>query len=230
MLTDENLAELIENTIRRDERVYLQPIDVSVADGVVTLDGTVRSHRRKLVAYEIASSFEGCRDVLNKLTVEPEAPLPDMEVAKNVVRSLNASADITTDAINVAVTYGIASLSGAVRSQWERHVAEEVARSARGVRDVENFLVVDPITEVYGKELGKGIKTAFDHARDLRDTKIDVKINGRTIVLSGTVSLLSQKETVETVVRRFGLQDIRNEIIVEVSQDSRNSEVRMTSI
>lgn len=44
MLTDENLAELIENAIRRDERVYLQPINVSVAEGIVTLDGSVRSH------------------------------------------------------------------------------------------------------------------------------------------------------------------------------------------
>jgi len=216
MSKDENLAELIKDAIRRDERVYLQPIDVSVIDGIVTLSGSVRTHRRKLVAYEIASSFEGCRDVLNKLTVEPEAPPPDMEVAKYVVHSLNASADITTDAIDVAVTYGVASLSGAVRSQWERRVAEEVARSARGVRDVENFLVVDPITEVYSEELGKGIKTALDRARDLRDTKIDVKINGRTVVLSGTVFLLSQKENAETVVRRFGLRDIRNEIIVEV--------------
>lgn len=216
MSKDENLAELIKDAIRKDERVYLQPIDVSVIDGIVTLSGSVRTHRRKLVAYEIASSFEGCRDVLNKLTVEPEAPLPDMEVAKNIVRSLNASVDITTDAINVAVTYGVASLSGAVRNQWERRVAEEVARSARGVRDVENFLVVDPINEVYSEELAKGIKTALDRARDLKGAKIEVDISGRKVILSGIVYSLPQKEIAEKVAHRFGLRDIRNEIIVEV--------------
>jgi hypothetical protein len=114
MLNDEDLSGLVERAIRKDERVYLQPIDISVDDGIVTLTGTVRSHRRKLVAYEIASSFEGCRDVVNKLAVDPEAPLPDMEVANNVVSSLNVSADIAPDAITVAVTDGVASLSGAV--------------------------------------------------------------------------------------------------------------------
>jgi osmotically-inducible protein OsmY len=214
MSTDEDLSGLIENAIRRDERVYLQPIDVSVDDGIVTLTGTVRSHRRKLVAYEIASSFEGCRDVVNKLAVDPEAPLPDMEVAKNVVSSLNASADIAPDAITVTVTDGVASLSGAVSTQWERFVAGDVARSARGVRGVENLLAVNPMAEIDHEELAREIKMALDHARQLKDAKLDVKVSGMSVVLLGTVSLLSQKETAETAVRRFGLQEIRNEIIV----------------
>jgi len=214
MLNDEDLSGLIENAIRKDKRVYLQPIDVCVEDGIVTLTGTVRSHRRKLVAYEIASSFEGCRDVVNKLAVDPEVPLPDMEVAKNVVSSLNASADIAPDAVNVTVTDGVASLGGTVSTQWERFVAGDVAMSARGVRGVEDLLTVNPMAEIDHEELAREIRTALDHARELKDAKIDVKVSGTSVVLIGTVSLLSQKETAETVVRRFGLQEIRNEIIV----------------
>ena len=215
MLPDKNLAELIENAIRRDERVYLQPIDVSVNDGIVILDGSVRSHRRKLAAYEVASSFEGCRDVVNKLKVDPEAPLPDKEVAKNVLCSLNACADIAEDAVSVSVTEGVANLSGTVRTQWERLVAEDIARSARGVRDIQNSVVVDPMAEIDHEELAKEIKTALEHARDLKGTEMNVQISGSSVVLLGMVSLLSQKETAETVVRRFGLQNISNEIIVK---------------
>lgn len=215
MLTDEDLAELVENAIRRDERVYLQSIDVSVNDRIVTLDGTVRSRRRKLVAYEIASSFEACRDVVNKLTVNPENPPPDKEVVKNVVSSLNANADIVEGTINIVVADGVASLTGTVKGEWERLVAEDVALSAKGVRDVENNLILDPILGVYSEELAKGIKTAFDHARGLKGVTIEVEISGRTAVLLGIVHMLSQKETAEIVVRRFGLQDIRNEIIVK---------------
>jgi len=214
MLTDEDLAERVKNAIRRDERVYLQPIDVSVDDGIVTFTGTVRSHRRKEVAYEIASSFEGCRDVVNELVIDPAAPLPDMEVAKNVVSSLTASADIESDAMNVGVTNGVASLNGVVSSQWERRVAEDVTRAVRGVRDVENQIAVNPMAEINHEELALEIKAALDHARGLRGTKIEVKISGKTVVLLGVVYELSQKETAEIVVRRFGLQDIRNEIIV----------------
>jgi osmotically-inducible protein OsmY len=215
MLTDEHLAKLVENAIRRDERVYLQPIEVSVNDGIVTLDGTVRSHRRKLVAYEIASSFEGCRDVVNKLAVDPETPPPDKEVVKNVVSSLNANADIVEGTINVAVADGVASLTGTVKGDWERFIAEDVALSAKGVRGVENKLIVDPILGVYGEQLAKGMKTALDQARGLKGAAIEVEISGRTVVLLGVVHMLSEKETAEIVVRRFGLQNIRNEIVVK---------------
>jgi len=144
MSKDDDLIDIMKDTLHRDERLSLEPIDVSVADGMVTLNGAARTHRRRLAAQEIVSSFEGCRDVVNKLTVDPEAPPPDTEVAKSVMCSLNASADVVADVVNVTVTNGFASLSGAVRSPWERLVAEDVARSAQGVRDVENLLVVDP--------------------------------------------------------------------------------------
>ena len=214
-MPDETLAELIREAIKRNKRVYLQPIEVSVTDGVVTLDGAVRSYRRKISAYEIASSFEGCNDVLNKLTIDPEKSFPDKEVVKNIVNALNASADITEGTVDVKVVDGIASLSGVVKDGWECLVAEDVARSVKGVRDIKNLLEIDPILEVYSEELSKGIMTAFDHTRGLKWAKIEVEINGRTVLLSGTVSLLFKKETAETVVRRFGIKDIKNNIVVK---------------
>ena len=141
---DDDPIELIKEAFHRDERISREPIDVSVTNGKVTLNGAVRTHRRRLAAQEIASSFEGCCDVVNNLTIDPGIPLPDTEVAKNVNCSLNASADVTADVVNATVRNGFVSLSGAVRSPWERFVAEDVARSAQGVRDVENLLVVDP--------------------------------------------------------------------------------------
>jgi osmotically-inducible protein OsmY len=81
---------------------------------------------------------------VNRLTVDPKTPRPDREVVKNVKCSLDASADVTADVVNATVTNGSVSLSGAVRSPWERLIAEDVARSAKGVRNVENLLVVDP--------------------------------------------------------------------------------------
>lgn len=139
----DDLIELIKEAFHRDERVSHESIDISVTNEKVTLKGDVRTHRRRLAAQEIASSFEGCRNVVNGLTVDPETPLSDTEVAKNVKYSLDASADITADVVNATATNGFVSLSGAVRSPWERLVAKDVARSVRGVRDVENLLVID---------------------------------------------------------------------------------------
>ena len=156
MSKDDHLSALIERAFQKDEIISLQSVDVTVTNGLVTLNGTVQVRWYRLLAQEIASSFEGCRQVVNKLTVDPEAPLTDTEVAKNVKCSLNASADVMADGVSVTVIHGIAHLSGGVRSQWERLAAEDITRSIQGIRDVENLLVVDPWPEsTMGKSSGK---------------------------------------------------------------------------
>lgn len=138
-----DLSELIEKAFQRDEIISLQPIDVTVTNEIVTLNGSVQKRWYRLVAQEIASSFDECRHVVNKLTVDPEAPLTDKEIEKNAMCSLNASADIMADAVSITVTHGIARLSGGIRSQWERLAAEDIVRSIQGIQDVENLLVVE---------------------------------------------------------------------------------------
>ena len=67
------------------------------------------------------------------------------------------------------------------------------------------------------RPLGKdSLKTTFDHAPDLRDTKIDVMSSERSAALKRTVPLPSKKESTKTVVCPFGLQAIRNKIITVV--------------
>jgi len=214
MPSDQELAGLIENAFTKDDRLSGQPIKVSASDGVVTLEGAVQSYRRKLAAYEIASSFEGCRDVVNRLTIEPRDALPDEEVANGVGAALDSHADITGDTIIVSVTSSVVTLTGNVGSQWERIVAEDVARSARGVRDVRNLLVVDLIGEMEDKEVCQEIQDALEQTRGLKGANLRVAVSGEAIVLSGEVSQLWQKEAAEATVRRFQPWQVRNDIVV----------------
>lgn len=214
MPTDTELAKLIKHANFRDEGLSSQPIGISVSKGIVTLNGSVQTYRRKLVAHEIASSFEGCRDVINELIVEPPGSISDEETANNVRAVLDAHADITKETIAVSATAGIVSLNGNVGSQWERLIAEDVARSARGVKDVQNFLVVDFPTKMEDKRLKQDIEAAFSHARGLKDRNIHVAVSEGAIVLSGEVLNLTQKEMAERVIRQFRFREIRNDLLV----------------
>jgi osmotically-inducible protein OsmY len=214
MPTDTELAKRIKHAIFRDEGLSSQPIEISVNKGIVTLSGSVQTYRRKLVAHEIASSFEGCRGVVNELIVEPPGPISDEETADNVRAVLDAHADITKETIAVSATAGIVSLNGNVGSQWERLIAEDVARSARGVKDVQNFLVVDLPTKMEDKRLKQDIEAALSHARGLKDRNIHVAVSEGAIVLSGEVLNLTQKEMVERVVHQFRFREVRNDIVV----------------
>ncbi len=213
-LSDPQLTERIKQAIIKDERLSFQPIDVTVDQGVATLMGTVHSYRRKLAAIEITSSIDGCRDVIDRLTVHPEAIFPDDEVTQNVSALLDAHADVTKEAIVVSVETGVVTLSGHVGSQWERAIAEDVARSARGVRDVTNLLIVDVGQEVHDKHLCEEIMATMGLTRGLAHSDVHVAASSGTVVFSGTVGSLFEKQMAESVARRFRPLHVQNEISV----------------
>lgn len=214
MTDDQQLSALIESDLFNDSRLASYPVEVAVRDGVVTLKGSVCSYRRLLLAHEIAACYDGVRDVVNLLTVEPSDPVSDDEIAAAVRSALDVNAEITKQTIAVAVSGGKVTLAGNVGSHWERTVAEDVARSARGVRDVNNLLRVNLEEKVEDSELGSAIAAAMGRSRGLKDADVSVAVSNGQIVLSGEVVALWQKETAGSVARQFGAMYIRNEIVV----------------
>lgn len=208
------LQQTIESELLNDDRVSSQKINVDVQDGAATLRGTIGSFRRKLAAQQIVAAYDGILEVRNELVVEPNQVSSDDEIADNVRATLDSSADVTKEAITVSVVGGKATLVGNVASHWERVVAEDIARGARGVRDVTNMLVVDVARKTDDVELMHSVKAALSRSRGLASADIDVAIGDDTVVMSGEVAESWQKEVAQTVVGGFGLLHIRNDIQV----------------
>lgn len=213
-MLDDQLKLLIEAAIVADDRLSSESVEIEVSDGQVTLSGMVQSYRRKLAAQELVSHFHGVRDIVNDLTVEPACGTPDDDVAEHVRSLLESHADIHRAAITVAVTAGVAALSGHVATPWERKHAEEIARAARGVRDVQNLLIVNAFETAADEQMAERIRVALRHARGLHDADVHVAINESCVVLSGQVDHLWQKDTAQSVAERFRLLHLRNEIQV----------------
>lgn len=212
--SDQELRVLIEAELLNDDRVSAQEIKIDVQRGVATLTGVISTFRRKLAVQQIVAAYEGIRDVRNLLIVEPAQPATDDEIAESVRSALDSSADTTKETIAVAVAGGKVTLTGTVGSHWERVVAEDVARGVRGVRDVVNMLIVDLLHKVDDHELMNSVQAALGRARGLKAADIRVAIGEDTVVLSGEVTEPWQKEVAQTVVGRFGLLHVRNEIHV----------------
>ncbi|RMF39701.1 MAG: BON domain-containing protein [Planctomycetota bacterium] len=212
MMSEIALQEMIQADLAADPRVSSQTITVTIQDGVATLSGTVQSFRRKLAAQQIVQSYQGVRDVRNELAVEPAMAESDEEVAEAVRNALNSSADVTKEAITVAVNAGTVTLTGNAGSVWERTVAEDVARGVRGVRDVVNLILIDTDHKIDDSELAHSIQAALNRARGLVPGDVRVAVTEGVAVLSGEVSEPWQREVAETVVGKFGLLHVRNEI------------------
>jgi osmotically-inducible protein OsmY len=210
--TDVELSVVIQESLTQDERLSAHPIDVLVVDGVATLTGSVQSYRRKLVALEIAESIQGCRGVTDKLVVTPPGQLSDEEIADAVRAILDAHADITKEVITVTVRDSVATLRGNVCTHWEVVLAEDLALSSRGVREVHNHLAVEPSLETEDEQLSRSIERALLHTSGMQDTEVRVAVTGITATLSGQVKELWQKKRAEQVARRFPVVVINNDI------------------
>jgi osmotically-inducible protein OsmY len=214
MDTDHDLEEDVRKAMVYDKRLSSQPIAISVKDAIVCLTGTVQSYGRAVAAYQVAASVPGVREVSKHLVVEPPGDLRDDEVANFVRTTLDAHSEVMKPAITVSVSGGVVTLEGSVRDTWQYAVAEDVARSARGVRDVRNRLVVDLQEQVNDDEVSYEIQSAIRHICGRLGAGIKVAVNQRAVVLSGTVATLPTKENAERIARNYGALNLRNDIEV----------------
>jgi osmotically-inducible protein OsmY len=214
MDVDRNLEGALRKAMVYDKRVSAQPIEISVKDAIVYLTGTVQSYRRAVAAYELAASVPGVREVSKHLVIDPPGNLRDDEVADYVRAALDAHSEVLRGAIVVSVSGGVTTLDGSVRDAWQYAVAEDVARSARGVRDVRNRLMVDLLEQINDEEISYEIQSAIHHICGISGAGINVAVNDRAVVLSGTVETLPTKEFAERVARNYGALNVRNDIEV----------------
>jgi osmotically-inducible protein OsmY len=127
-----------------------ESVQAAVHTGHVTLTGKVEWLIQKEHAEEAVRHIHGVRGVLNHIEVAPKTTLRD--VRRRIIQALHRNADLDAQHIDVALGDDDAViLTGTVGSWSQRDAAERAAGSARGIRSVDNRIVVSP-SEPYGIE------------------------------------------------------------------------------
>jgi len=117
-------------------------IDLAIADGVVTFEGTVISLSHKRLVGVLAWWTAGCRDVVNSLEVVPPEEDNDGELIDALGLVYEIDPVVRHDQITVQCHDGVVTLSGAVATEAERHRAEFDAWALFAVDDVVNAIEV----------------------------------------------------------------------------------------
>ena len=150
---------------------------VEVNNGIVTVNGTVESEQARKKTTTLAETVAGVKEIRNDLqikaivqekTADPAAPAPatkdkkpDMEgqkttdmsdpaIARRIDAKYMAEAQLKGSDIQIEVKKGVATLSGTVRSEEQKQMAERMARQTDGVREVKNKLEVKPASKGMG--------------------------------------------------------------------------------
>jgi osmotically-inducible protein OsmY len=119
-------------------------VEAEVRDGVVVLRGEVEWGYQRDAAERAVRHIKGVSGISNMITVKPRAKLEPSEVQRRVAEAIKRMADLDSRSIWAETTNGTVHLHGTVHSFYERKLAEESAKAAPGVQQVENHIVVVP--------------------------------------------------------------------------------------
>jgi len=117
-------------------------ITLSVADGVVTLDGDVPGLAHKRLAGVLAWWVPGSRDVVNGLGVTPPEADDDGQITDAVRIALEKDPFVNADQVRVVTRNAVVTLQGIVPTPSEREMAEFDAWYVFGVDKVRNDIAV----------------------------------------------------------------------------------------
>ncbi len=117
-------------------------LEVEVANGVVTLNGTVPGLDYKRLAGVLAWWVPGSRDVINGIVVDPPEDDSNEMVTEAVRLVLDKDPFVNVGQLRVASKDAVVTLRGLVRTAGERRMAEADAWYVFGVDKVINQIEV----------------------------------------------------------------------------------------
>ncbi len=223
---------------------HLNPfdIDVDVEGDTVTLSGVLDSPAERELAVRLARDLSGIDNVDDRLQVEPSGEaVPSANPIYRIVDEANTTARVKlqllwrepVDGLRVAVTTSgdHLILTGTVRAQQTKQLAEQIARRTTGVAQVENHLTVDPDAGI-GDEVGAAMTSAaeglsdawltarvaaslrFDRTVDAE--RIDVSTQDGVVTLSGQVPTAADKAEAAAVAAAIdGVKRVEDVLGVE---------------
>src|SRR5450830_8208 len=144
MKTDKQLQQDVSAELKWEPSINAVQIDVQVKDGIVSLQGNVRSYAEKLDAETAARRVAGVKGLL----IDIDVKLPrvsrrsDGDIGFSIDRIFSWSTCLQKVDINVMVVNGLVTLSGEVHCDFEKYNAIAVIRHLRGVIDVVDHITI----------------------------------------------------------------------------------------
>lgn len=215
MKTSSDLQRDVLDELEFDPVLDAGGIGVSVADGVVTLHGHVRSYADKIAAETTVKRVAGVRGVANDLTVTlwPGAERDDTDIARAAVRALEWNTWVPEGAVKVTVKDGWVTLEGAVEWQYQRDTARKTVEHLTGVKGVDNLVTLKP--RVLPNEVERRIVSAFQRAASLDAKHVHVATIGGRVILRGAVRSWLERDDAERAAWAVpGVTEVENNLAV----------------
>lgn len=168
-------------------------IGVAVEDGAVALSGEVDNYVERVAAKRAALRVQGVTAVVDDLVVHPKSawPVTETDIAKEVQRALKWAAAVP-DTVKAEVKEHNVILKGEVVWDFQRQAARRAVQNLRGIYTVSNQISLEARPSSADAE--ERIRKALTRNAQLDAEKIDARVEGTTVVLTGQVRSWVEKE------------------------------------
>lgn len=215
MKTDSQLQHDVMAELEWEPSVDHADIGVSVENGVVTLNGYVKSYAAKQTAERAARRVAGVRAIAQEIKVRYDADpkTADHEIARRILDIFAWSALIPDDKLSVKVENGWVTLSGSVDWRFEADEAERAATKITGVTGIMNRIAIRhrPATG----DIRRRIENAFERQADLDAAGVTIALDGNKVKLGGRVKAWHERQAAERAAWAApGVTQVEDHILV----------------
>jgi osmotically-inducible protein OsmY len=188
MKTDAQIQTDVMQELKWDPSITHEHIGVAVADGIVTLSGTVPSYIEKSSAERAAQRVSGVKAVVEKIEVKVPGAYhrDDQDIAKAILDQFRWHTQIPDDVVKPRVENGWVELTGEVDWDYQRSAAENAIRNLTGVKGITNRITIKArVAQPF--EIKSKIEEALKRAAEREADRIRIEVQGTRVVLSGKV-------------------------------------------
>jgi hyperosmotically inducible protein len=167
---------------------------------------------------KVKSAGEETKDKAKSLTQEAKTELSDSWITSKTKIALFADDRVKGRQVHVDTENGTVMLRGKVDSAEAKSAAGDIAKDIDGVKSVKNELQVVPPSErkavnADDKQISKRIEDRFKQDPQLKASRIDAKVNGGVVTLTGEVKSITTSARASEVARSVpGVRYVKNDI------------------
>ena len=195
MKNDTQLQQDVMAELKWEPSIEAEKIGVEVKDGVVTLAGHLDSYMAKYKAEQAALRVFGVKALAVELDVRlaSSSQRTDADIARAARNALEWMTTPLSDKVSIMVEHGCITLTGDVDWQYQKVEAAVAVRFLLGVTGVANLIGIKPAVKLSAVQ--SDIETALVRRAKADAKKIQVKVDGSKITLTGSVDNWAERDT-----------------------------------
>lgn len=213
--SDSDLQRDVQEELEWEPRVDHADIGVSVTDGVVALNGYVKTYAEKIAAGRAAMRVEGVKAVADEVKVRfaSDSKLADHEIAKRILDLFRYNVLVPETGIQVTVEKGWVKLSGEVEWRYQSDEAARAAGTISGVTGVANLITIRSKANV--SDVRRRIEDAFKRQAGLDAASVTIAASGHKVTLSGKVKAWHERKLAEQAAWAApGVTEVEDHIVI----------------